>query len=324
MKKILLATTVFVAASAAAHAEVTLSGDARMGVTAGGGADVGFTSRARVSFTGSGETDNGLSFGASFRADNAPGAAAGTAGSVFISGAFGKLSAGDVDGASQAANGQLSGVGFGPNDSVQEISYIATADFLSDTDVGGLGTQGTTDPSLLYEYSTGAVTAYASLSNPKIAENPLGLDANVSSAAIGVKYATDAYTFGLGYETIKGVIAPVLAGERDNVKGRQIVLSASTTLAGATVKGLYAKRTGKVDTDKINTNFMGVSADYTVSGVALTGFVGQEKDKVANTTTKLGGIGASYDLGGGAAFKAGMVGGTGTKPSYDAGITLTF
>ena len=134
----------------------------------------------------------------------------------------------------------------------------------------------------------------------------------------------EADTFGAGYETLKGVIADGLAGKRDNIDGRQVTLTGGTTLGGASVKALYAKRTGKVEGGNVDTTFMGLSGGYTVSGVALTAFVGQEKDKIANETTKAAGLGASYDLGGGAAFKAGMVGGTGSKPKYDAGITLTF
>ncbi len=70
-----------------------------------------FTNRARVTFTLTGETDGGLAFGGSFRADNAGGAAGGTAGSVFISGDFGRIRMGDVDGAFTSLFGELAGVG---------------------------------------------------------------------------------------------------------------------------------------------------------------------------------------------------------------------
>jgi outer membrane protein OmpU len=87
--------------------------------------DIGFTSRARVTFTFSGETDGGLSFGASFRADNSSNAANGTAGSVFLSGAFGKISMGDVDGAAVAAVGHVDGVGLTGLGDRNESSFIA-------------------------------------------------------------------------------------------------------------------------------------------------------------------------------------------------------
>ena len=139
MKKILLATTLLAATTGFAAAEVTLSGDARMGIISNfdnaatllvNESDLQFTSRARVKFTLSGSTDGGLEFGASFRAQDAGavtsvskgadgiagtaddivtvggGAANGQAGSVFISGAFGKLTMGDVDDAANSAIGQ--------------------------------------------------------------------------------------------------------------------------------------------------------------------------------------------------------------------------
>eukprot|EP00611_Tribonema_gayanum_P014162 TRINITY_DN25450_c0_g1_i1.p3 TRINITY_DN25450_c0_g1~~TRINITY_DN25450_c0_g1_i1.p3 ORF type:complete len:119 (-),score=13.59 TRINITY_DN25450_c0_g1_i1:4-360(-) len=112
--KLLLATTAALAMTAGmASAEISLSGSARMGIIDDFG-DVGpvFSSRVRIVFTASGETDTGLSFGASMRADQNGGNADGTANddsTVFISGSFGKLTMGDVDGAAAAAVGQVDG-----------------------------------------------------------------------------------------------------------------------------------------------------------------------------------------------------------------------
>ena len=56
-----------------------------------------FNTEMGVTFTMSGETDGGLAFGASFDADDAVRSRRrATAGSVFISGEFGKLTMGDV------------------------------------------------------------------------------------------------------------------------------------------------------------------------------------------------------------------------------------
>ena len=129
MKKVLLASTALVLSAGVAAADMTLSGDGRMGVRSLYGSDeVGFTSRFRAIFTGSGETDGGLAFGGTIRADNAGGisfenldgdtevdsneifaggGAAGVAGSVFISGDFGTLTMGDVAGAPEAAVGDV-------------------------------------------------------------------------------------------------------------------------------------------------------------------------------------------------------------------------
>ncbi|MBA4352594.1 MAG: porin, partial [Rhodobacter sp.] len=84
MKKILLATTMLVGGASIAAAEVTVSGSARMGIVSGFSdgvaangdeSDVVFNSRVRVIFSLSNETDSGLAFGASIRADNAVGGA---------------------------------------------------------------------------------------------------------------------------------------------------------------------------------------------------------------------------------------------------------
>ena len=168
MKKLLLATSILAGTAGMAAAEITLSGDARMGFLneffGDSDDDTAFTSRARVTFTFSGETDGGLAFGASFRADNSAGAANGESGSVFMSGAFGKVSFGDVDGAALAAVGQVDGVGLTGLGDRNELTYIANGG-LDDDDVTDFDTFTadtlTGDPSVLYEYSTGGIGLFA-------------------------------------------------------------------------------------------------------------------------------------------------------------------
>jgi hypothetical protein len=135
MKKLLLASTALVMTAGVASAQVALSGDGRMGIVYDGAADsdsrLSFTSRARVVFTLSGETDGGLAFGGSFRADNASGAASGTAGSVFVAGEFGRLTMGDVDSAFGATFGDISGVGLTGLGDLHELSHSADGGMFS-------------------------------------------------------------------------------------------------------------------------------------------------------------------------------------------------
>jgi len=103
MNKILLATTALVATAGFAAADVTLSGSAEMGLkdTGAFGSSVEFHHDLDVRFTLSGETDNGLTFGATIDLDevsNGIGAGSGPH-AVFISGSFGTLTLGDTDGA---------------------------------------------------------------------------------------------------------------------------------------------------------------------------------------------------------------------------------
>lgn len=134
MKKVLFATTAIVATSIAGVSfaqGVDVSGEARLGliyVDDGTDDDVDGTSRIRVKFAASGTSDSGLTFGFNVRADNAVGGQGqgaddvldfdgddcedgvddlacagrvGTAGDVFVSGAFGTLTYGDTDSGSK-------------------------------------------------------------------------------------------------------------------------------------------------------------------------------------------------------------------------------
>ncbi len=107
MKKVLLATSILAGTAGLASAEIALSGSARMGITYaddGVNTTTAFSSRVRIVFTASGETDGGLAFGASMRADQTAATATTLAvrrpnngdSTVYISGAFGKLTMGDV------------------------------------------------------------------------------------------------------------------------------------------------------------------------------------------------------------------------------------
>ena len=320
MKFILLATSAVALTAGFASAEVTLSGDARMGIISGfdlaladdpltagvdesliDESDLQFTSRARVKFTLSGSTDSGLEFGASFRADNAVGASAGTAGSVFISGAFGKLSMGDVDGAANAAVGQVSGVGLTGLGDLNEVTYIANGGATN----GGFGSQD--DPSALYEYSTGDLTIYASATNPS----------GVSDAyAIAAKYVIGDYAVSLGYEDQR------LVG---GFKETQLLLGATASFGSATVKAVYGNigyNDGSADQKQ-----MAVSVDYVVDALTVTGFYMDSEDAAPSIFggERAYGLGAAYDLGGGASVVGGYVKNQTTdQDAYDLGVSMSF
>ncbi|RMH39212.1 MAG: porin, partial [Alphaproteobacteria bacterium] len=65
MKKVLFATTALVATAGVAAADVSISGYAEMGVIGGTGMDAQFHTDIDATFSMSGTTDNGLTFGAS-------------------------------------------------------------------------------------------------------------------------------------------------------------------------------------------------------------------------------------------------------------------
>ncbi|MBL9056248.1 MAG: porin [Rhodobacteraceae bacterium] len=280
MKKVLLATSILAASAGFAAAEVAVSGSARMGLFYDGN-DTYFSSRVRIVFTASGETDGGLSFGASMRADQDGGNGNDDGDSdsntnmkdatVYISGAFGKLTFGDVDSAAQALVGQVSAVGFTGLGSYNEVGYFGS------------------DPktAMLYEYSTGAVTF-------ALGAGQLGSDAY----SVAVKYSTDAFSVALGYED-----------EGFGFDDQTISLGGSATFGAATVKAVVLDSDHLADTD------FALSVDYVAGAATITAFY--------HDAPEVFGLGATYDLGGGAAVKGGIVS-DGDDSIADIGITMSF
>jgi outer membrane protein OmpU len=287
MKKILLATSALVMVAGAAAAEVAVSGSARMGLIYDG-EDTYMTSRVRVVFSMSGETDTGLSFGASVRNDqigngNNTGYPTGTANgdsTVYISGAFGKLTFGDVDSAANALVGHVSGVGLTGLDDLNELRYL-----------------GHEKTAALYEYSAGDLTF--GLSAGQINDTD-GVAGNDDAYSVAVKYAPGAYSVALGYET---------AGDIDH-----LALGASATFGAATVKFVAS------DTDVAgDPTQYALSLDYVTGATTLTVFATDEGD-INNY-----GIGAAYDLGGGAKVVGGIVRDDAASATLaDVGLSFSF
>jgi outer membrane protein OmpU len=334
MKKILLATSILAGTAGLAAAEVSLSGSARMGVIDDfGDVDAGFTSRARVVFTMSGESDAGFAFGASFRADNASDANNGEAGSVFASGVFGKLSMGDVDGAALSAVGHVDGVGLTGLGDLNESIFIANGGLEDDADgtFGVIAALLTDDPTALYEYSTGGFSFYMSATNPSYG-TATDVVADGGAYALGVKYAVDAYSFGLGWENLD-----VEAGAGEEIEADHLIASAAATFGGVTFKATY----GEADIDVVDGGVAdsgdlsqwGLSATYAADALSVTGFY-TNKELSADVRGDIVdldayGIGAGYDLGGGAS----IVGGVANRESnlldesdlaWDLGLNFSF
>lgn len=268
MKKVLLASTALVLSAGFAAADVSVGGDGRMGVIGGGSddtttttideTDIGFTSRIRISFSASGETDAGLSFGGSIRADNSGGGAAGTAGSVFVEGTFGKISMGDVSGAAEAAVGDLSGVGLTGLGDFNEFMYLSNGD----------------RPAARWDYNSGAIGVHVSLDNPRD-DDALTTD---NAYSIAFTYGMGDISFGLGYEhtdatdhVIAGVTAgfgdatlKVIYGDADDVDIQQYGASLDF-VSGASTFTVFHR---VVDTGGIDADATGVGVAYDLGGGA--------------------------------------------------------
>lgn len=337
MKKVLFATSALVLSAGFASAEVTLSGDGRMGLIYDGN-DAQFGSRARVKFTLTGETDAGLSFGGAFRVDQedlngASRASNGTAGAVWISGTYGKLSMGDVVSATEAAIGDLYSVGYTEGTfggDIEEFSYL-TGDGVN-TDQG---------PNILYEYSFDAFNFYLSASdasdndwpgaygsdNPYFDEvddefDPADNDADSEIAwSVAGSYtgqlANGSWMVGLGY------------AKHDEAK--ELALGGEFKTGGFSMKGVYIDYS---DRNSFSLQFddrpdfvitsdnyeydraYGLAAAYEYEAWTFKGFWRRDDFEVtdAGRTAGLGdtdrdsyGIGADYDLGGGAVLAGGII-----------------
>lgn len=310
--------------------------DADLGVTAltaVNDAKLQFTSRIRVQFTMSGETDTGLAFGASIRGDQFGAGNSGntgmTGGTVFIDGEFGRLTFGDTAGAARSVVGDLYGVGLTGIGDLNEMAYLDRAFTV------GLGTGVNRRTSVLYSYSIDGFTFSASLGqNRRLSEgalapvggilrdavdagdlvltgatvNTLGEGQRVSDqlGALGVSYSIDGFTVSAGYEMsrvrFRDAVDPTQNG---SFSANHLIIGAEYEIDTFKVKAIAGRVSGDMGTMLSETEGqrrsqygLSVSGDFdatTVTAFAKRGF----------TTTDYG-IGASYDLGGGASLMGGI------------------
>lgn len=297
MKKVLFATTALILSAGFAAAEVGVTGTGRMGLVYDGN-DAQFSSRVRVIFTLSGESDSGLSFGGTIRADNAGNGENGSAGEIWVSGAFGKLSMGDVDSAAENAIGDLTEIGYTGLGLHNEFVYTAS------------GLASANDPAALYSYTAGPANIYVSM-----------MDGNgVTAYSVGANYTFGNSLVGFGYERNKNFAVSV--GDEKTVYARNAlqaaveadgagvsadtktwVIGGASTFGAAKVKAGYAQTSVDGASEKFKQ--IGVGVDYAMGPTTVSGFVRQEKVGSAKATYI--GVGAEYDLGGGATVKGGLV-----------------
>jgi outer membrane protein OmpU len=262
-----------------AAADVAVSGSAKMGVVSAYNItkaknEATFKNKVVISFSGSGTTDGGLAFGGKVDADDAIAAeAAGTSGSVFISGAFGKITMGSVASGDSAAVGQLASVGYNGLGSGNSIGYAA--------DGGGFGglpgsSLDATAARVLYTYSAGALTLNASSAQ---------LTANgATSYGIGGSYAAGALTVGLGYGIVDG--ATVTGLKAWDVVGTVGQAAAnSTTLATAVLVAVTPA--GYYETKALDASVTDVSlsAAYVMDNTTIKAIY-QQKTVEASATAR--------------------------------------
>ncbi|MGY6697291.1 MAG: porin [Roseinatronobacter sp.] len=290
MKKLLLASTAVVLSAGVAAADVTLSGDAWMGL----GYDNSLTSnkiqtisRARVTFTLSGETDAGMAFGASFRADNAVGAADSVnstigrpnmnAGSVFISGDFGRLAMGDVDSALEATWFRTRHIGVLENAGGSRTAALGSGQ----------------NAAALYTYSMEGFTVALGTSQFR---------SGAQAYSIGAKYEMDGYGVAVGFE-------------RNGAGDRHILISGQANFDPVSVRAFA----GQLRSGGVNNNQYGLDVHASFDGIGVQ--VRGKRDFAGDNHL---GAGVTYGLGGGATLGASVNRVSGGSTTADLGLAFSF
>lgn len=327
MKKVLFATTALVASAGIAAADVATTGSAEMGIVGGSGNPAAtqglnqlrFHQDIEVTFSMSGETGNGLSFGASVQLDEGGTGGAGTdtdddAGySVYIKGDFGNLTMGDTDGAFDFALTEVALAGGSLNDA--ETGHAGYN--------GNSGLDGNYDGQVVrYDHSVGdfsfAVSVEADDDNIPATAN----DGNVGDPifGIGVKYSGDlggtTVGVGLGYQT---------GGPGANSEAVGLSLNASMD-NGLSLGLNYSD----VNDNGSDFTHVGIGLGYTMDALAVGINYGQFDHSATSTGMDADGFGlaVAYDLGGGAAIQfgygTGTVTGASSIDSYSLGVSMSF
>lgn len=326
MKKLLTLSTALALTAGAASADVSVSGDARVGITnvpptitdafKNDVRQTAFAGRVRMRLTGTGETDSGLKFGGQFRITEASDAGRGTAGTAFVDfGPLGRLTAFDTEGAVQAAVGQFTAIGFDEAQKLQELSFLT----------GGATSKGM---DLLYTYTKDALKVHVSMGDPATKWKASGTtvveetDQTKNFAddfGIGLSYTTEFWRASLGYENDGAVTQTMIGGSYGN--GQFEVRGAYGMASGDAA--VIASRYGLTGTDQATQ--YGLFATYIMGKTTLQSF--HRKDFRDDRFTGIGftrDMGANLVVSGAYAMVDRADPTKSTDPVMSLGVTLSF
>lgn len=336
MKKILLATTMLAGTAGFAAAEVAVTGYAEMGIWSNAAGDVAFWQDVEVTFGMSGTTDGGLEFGASIDLDESDVdtlgdvdvAPNGNGSTVYISGAFGKLTMGDTDGGLDWAIQDAGALTSLADDHTTHVAYFSAN-----------GHDGAGDGQVArYENTFGA---FGFAISAEQADNGIGTGepgnavGGMSSAAsddilgLGLKYTADlggtALNIGLGYQT--GAEDSLVQAAATNENADSIGISIGAELAGG-----FSGSIGYIDTDfdaaaVVDYSHMGLGLTYTTGALSMHANYG-EIDPAVGASVDSYGVAVNYDLGGGAVVMAGwasdVAAAAGDQDQWSIGLGMSF
>ncbi|SIS63747.1 porin [Phaeovulum vinaykumarii] len=340
MKKLLLASTALVMTAGVASAEMTIGGSAEMGFQGGdfygvGTDDLSFHQDYSIDIKGTGTTDAGLEFGFTFSLQGDGNVRtrndiAGDNETVFIGGAFGKLTMGDTDGAFDWAMTEVNLAGGSiADDETTHGGFNGNAAFDGQND----------DQVLRYEYAMGAFGFALSYEQFAQGQSVPGVDAD-DSIGVGLKYSTQMSTvaldFGLGYQQgAATAIGPYTLVSRTN--GDVIGASVKADFGNGFLAGLNyssydfeARDVTGVLTNTPDATHMGLGVAYTTGPWTVAANYGKYDVDAVNADVTGYGLVVNYDLGGGAVVQAGYGATDFEAPaandteSYSIGVAMSF
>lgn len=320
MKKVLLATTMLAGTAGFASAEVAVSGYAEIGVASlnywnGTEYDsaVQFWNDIEITFDMTGTTDGGLEFGAKLQLDENDGAGDidetdDNGLEVWVSGAFGKLTMGDTDGALDWALADMDG----------GMTSIADDHSTHLAWFGGSDMDGIHDGQVVrYENTFGDVSFAISAEQANNGMDTVDND----TYGIGVKYnanlgGTDV-ALGLGYQQ----------GDDTSFGGGEF--SAVGVSAAATLAGGFGGKIGYISFDDSTwDSHLGLEVSYASGPIGVAVNYGKVDLAGGGDFDSWGAV-ANYDLGGGAVVMFGygsdvVAGNTTNEDQWSLGLGLSF
>mgnify|MGYP003960501281 CR=1 FL=1 len=219
--------------------------------------------RVRISFAGSGTTDGGLTYGFSARADHSN---TSTGGSQYISGAFGKISMGDLNGGDEQMVGNLSGVGSSGAGSHQEFAYQSAAHNIGySVSMAGVSFAATTDLVRGADATqTGSNTAYGVKWSGDMGGSTVGIALGTSK--IG-NVTEDSLSIGV---SMGGLSIMAVSHTNDNGPVTASIAAVSSSVSGVAHVGAVA------DVANSDTDTTGLSISYAMDAMSVTAYTRTE------------------------------------------------
>lgn len=352
MKNILFATTALVATAGIASADVSITGFAEIGVFDNGSGDMQLFNDIDVTFSMTGETEGGMSFGASVDLDEISDVAVNQATdnnsragiAANISGGFGTVTLGDTDGASDWALTETAVGGALNDDHTAHAGYSGNSPFDGVSDgqilrwnntVGAMGVAisfeqaadgATTDNDdtvqigLKYSMEAGGATiglgiGYAD-SGSQTAVGNAATPSKIITDSTGVVVTTAAGTaVAVAGESTLQLGVPAVADVTGDTNGMGISLS----VASGNLTGVLNYSDGEVE--GVDTSHVALGIGVTMD--ALTVGVNWGEFDTADVKTNGVGLAVNYNMGGGAVFQLGYGDGEGTD-TMSMGLALSF